>query len=275
MRKIIAGLLLLLMAGPVLAQVVEGDDAPLRFGRFEAEGAIHFGFLSFGGLNQLDKDFLDPESKPTGWVYDLRGVKLLAPLNRGKIIALSNNYRSQKTSPEFELIVSDRLAGPEDSLAVDQGRFAGEMVVVIAKTAQNITSKDAAGYIYGVACGLLEYSRSQLRQVAVGPYVVPGLSYDGLHLQVAVNGKVLRKIQTRKLKQKVGQLVAWLSRHVRLEAGDMIFTGAPGKLLSLNKGDVVEVSLEGVGSLKTSLAGKACSEPHGKTGLKLCSQIFP
>jgi hypothetical protein len=50
----------LAVSGEASAQVTLGDDAPLRFGRFEADGQIRYGVLSAGGVHEIDRSFLDP-----------------------------------------------------------------------------------------------------------------------------------------------------------------------------------------------------------------------
>ena len=61
-------------AGPAQAQATLGDDAPLRFGRFEAEGQARYGVLSVGGVHELDRSFLDPAARVTGRVFPLEGL---------------------------------------------------------------------------------------------------------------------------------------------------------------------------------------------------------
>jgi hypothetical protein len=51
---------------PASAQVTEGDDAPLRFGRFEHDGKVVHGFLSVGGIHTLTGGFFEPDTVMTG-----------------------------------------------------------------------------------------------------------------------------------------------------------------------------------------------------------------
>ena len=59
---------------PASAQVTEGDDAPLRFGRFEHQGKVVHGFLSVGGIHTLSGGFFEPDTVMTGDVIPLDEV---------------------------------------------------------------------------------------------------------------------------------------------------------------------------------------------------------
>jgi 2-keto-4-pentenoate hydratase/2-oxohepta-3-ene-1,7-dioic acid hydratase in catechol pathway len=107
LKSALGGLALLVFAAglPVQAQVTEGHDAPLRFGRFEHDGKVFHGYLSAGGIHELSGGFFDKETVITGRVIPLEEVKILAPVLPGKVIGIALNYKShggEKTDePQF------------------------------------------------------------------------------------------------------------------------------------------------------------------------------
>ena len=68
-----------------------------------------------------------------------------------------------------------------------------------------------------------------------------------------MNGEVKQHQRTSDMIHNVSQIVSWISRHVTLEPGDLIYTGTAGITSSIKPGDVVEVELEGVGILKNGV----------------------
>jgi 2-keto-4-pentenoate hydratase/2-oxohepta-3-ene-1,7-dioic acid hydratase in catechol pathway len=83
----------------------------------------------------------------------------------------------------------------------------------------------------------------------VGPFIVTGHDYDDLRLRLRLNGKVLQEERTSQLIHGVPKIVSFVSQHVTLEPGDLIFTGTPGRTSAIRPGDKVEVEMEGVGTL--------------------------
>ncbi|MGE3317086.1 MAG: fumarylacetoacetate hydrolase family protein, partial [Planctomycetaceae bacterium] len=71
-----------------------------------------------------------------------------------------------------------------------------------------------------------------------------------------VNGEVKQKTNTANMIHNVAQTVSFISRHVTLEPGDLIFTGTPGKTTAMKVGDVVEVEIENVGVLKNTIVAE-------------------
>ena len=67
---------------------------------------------------------------------------------------------------------------------------------------------------------------------------------------VRVNGEVRQQQRTRDLIHNTAAMVSFISRHVTLEPGDLIFTGTPGTTKPIKPGDMVEVEIEGIGVLK-------------------------
>jgi 2-keto-4-pentenoate hydratase/2-oxohepta-3-ene-1,7-dioic acid hydratase in catechol pathway len=82
-----------------------------------------------------------------------------------------------------------------------------------------------------------------------GPFIVSGLNYDDLRLQLRHNGKVVQDESTSQFIHDIPKVVSVISHHVTLNPGDLIFMGTPGQTGPIKPGDKLEVELEGVGTL--------------------------
>ncbi len=94
----------------------------------------------------------------------------------------------------------------------------------------------------------------------LGPVIVTGLNYDDVLLETLLNGEVVQSQRTSDLLFGVSAIVSYVSRYVTLEPGDLIFTGTPGTTRAFKPGDVVEVRIEGVGTLRNP----AVAAPAGR-----------
>ncbi len=145
----------------------------------------------------------------------------------------------------------------------------GELVLVIGKRIKNVTESEAKSGIFGVLAGndLSErgWQFSDLQWVRakgsdgfapVSSTLVSGVDYSDLMITTKVNGKVRQQESTKNLLHSPEKIVSWTSRYITLEPGDVIFTGTPGSTQSIKAGDVVEVSIEKVGSVVNTLEWK-------------------
>jgi 2-keto-4-pentenoate hydratase/2-oxohepta-3-ene-1,7-dioic acid hydratase in catechol pathway len=155
---------------------------------------------------------------------------------------------------------------PKDATVVD---YEGEMVIVIGRRAKNVPKESALDYVLGVTCGNdvsernwqkndVQWWRAKSADTfgPCGPFIVSGLNYDDLLVQLRLNGEVKQKERTSQLIHDVRTLVSTLSRYVTLEPGDLIYTGTSGKTSPMKAGDVVEVELEGVGVLRNPVVAE-------------------
>jgi len=139
--------------------------------------------------------------------------------------------------------------------------------VVIGKRARNVPEDKALDYVFGVTCGndvSERFWQNDEEQKDVqwwrakgsdtfgpcGPFIVSGLNYDDLLMTLRLNGEVKQKERTSQMIHNVSKQVSFISQHVTLLPGDLIFTGTSGTTSKLQDGDVVEVELEGVGVLR-------------------------
>lgn len=167
-------------------------------------------------------------------------------------------------SPSCLIATGEEIVIPEGTAEV---HYEAELVIVIGKRAKNVSEDQALDYVLGVTCGNDVSARDwQKNDVQwwrakgsdtfgpVGPYIVSGVNYDDLLLQLRLNGEVKQEQRTSDFIQSVPEMVSFVSRHITLHPGDLIFTGTPGKTSAIKPGDVVEVELEGVGVLKNGVA---------------------
>ncbi len=204
-------------------------------------------------------------------------MDLLVPCQPSKVLAVGLNYKSHLGDrptprvPEIFFKVPSCLVRHGGTIVLPAGsndvHYEAEMVLVIGKRARDVPVEDAMRYVLGVTCGNdvsardwqeddLQWWRAKGHDTfgPVGPIIVSGIDYDNLQLRLRLNGEVKQEGNTSDLLYGVPQIVSWASQHVTLEPGDLIFTGTPGATSVLKSGDIVEVELEGVGTLRNCVA---------------------
>jgi 2-keto-4-pentenoate hydratase/2-oxohepta-3-ene-1,7-dioic acid hydratase in catechol pathway len=259
----------------VLALGAEGK--PVQYARYIHAGHLAYGILEGDVLRELSGNFLTG-GKPTGKTHKLAEVHLLAPVEPGKVIAVGLNYKSHlgqqsvASYPGLFAKLPSCIIGPEDSIVfppeAEDVHYEGEMVVVIGKKARNVSPEKAGEYIFGITAGNdvserkwqkndLQWFRAKASDTfgPLGPVVVQGLNYHNLQLTTRLNGEVRQSQRTADLIFNVEQIVSYVSRFVTLMPGDLIFTGTPGTTKAMKPGDIVEVEIEGIGTLRNKVVG--------------------
>ena len=151
------------------------------------------------------------------------------------------------------------------------------MVVVIGKPARNVSEEEALNYVFGYTCGNdlscrdLQFARGNQWVLSktfdgfapIGPCLVTANALDpnGLAISSKVNGETRQNSNTSDMIFTPAQIIADLSRHFTLQPGDLIFTGTPQGVMHgypadkkdwLKPGDEVEVTIEGIGTLRNT-----------------------
>ncbi len=249
-----------------------------KYVRYEHNGSVSYGVLEGETIHQLRGNIFESPER-TGTTVSLDDVSLLVPSEPKKVVAAGLNYRShlgQATPAEYPGLFDKHatsLVPHEATVAYYEDatnlHFEGEMVLIIGKTARDVSVEDAPDYIFAVAPGNdiservwqsndLQWFRAKGADTfgPVGPVMVSGVDYNDLLLQTRVNGEVKQSQRTRDLLFDSSALVSYVSRYVTLEPGDMIFTGTPGSTSAMQPGDIVEVELEEVGLLRNTIGEK-------------------
>jgi 2-keto-4-pentenoate hydratase/2-oxohepta-3-ene-1,7-dioic acid hydratase in catechol pathway len=213
---------------------------------------------------------------PLGQPVPLSAVRLLAPCEPSKIVAVGKNYRDHIQEfngdvPETPILfikpttainapgAAIKLPPPALSQRID---YECELAVVISRTASKIKAADAAGYILGYTCLNDVTARDIQKQdgqwtrakgfdtfAPIGPLVTDEVDPGNLIIRTRLNGKIRQESSTRHLIWPVGELIEFITAAMTLLPGDVVTTGTPAGVGPMQHRDVVEVSIEGIGVL--------------------------
>ena len=254
----------------------------MRIVRFAAQGKIKYGILEgnniircfrgspFAGFKGSAISF-----KFEGSTYRLDEVRLLAPCVPSKIVALGLNYRrhaeeTKMALPSVPLIFlkpSTAVIGPEDNIVLprDSSRvdFEGELGVVIGRKAKDVPKDRVKSYILGYTCvndvterhiqkadGQWTRAKGYDTFAPIGPWIEIDVDPNDLKLETCLNGEIRQSTRTSDLIFGVAEVVSFISTVMTLLPGDIIPTGTPSGIGRMSPGDVVEVSIEGIGTLR-------------------------
>ena len=216
---------------------------------------------------------------PDGRVVVIADAVHLAPSEPTKIIAVHLNYDSRTKEFMTKLPPAPTyFHKPITALNTHDGavvrpagckwlNFEGEIVIIIGKTARNISPEEAGDYIAGYAVGN-DYGLHDFRDTdagsmlrvkgsdtlaPVGPGMVTDWDFKNKRIQTIVNGKVIQDDNTDNMEWDMHYLVADIARTITLVPGDMLFSGTPAFSRPVQPGDIVEVSVEGLGTLRNHI----------------------
>jgi acylpyruvate hydrolase len=223
-------------------------------------------------------------------------VTLLAPLPRpGKILCVGHNYKGhlgigREELPEHPNMFSktaNTVAGPGQPILIPkvtaQVDYEAELMVVIGKTARQVSEAEAQAYVAGYTIFNDVSARDYQKRTSqwllgksfdtfgpMGPALVTTDEIPDPHcldLELTVNGVPKQRANTRDLIFSVPFLVSYLSAVMTLEPGDVIATGTPAKLPEaanpqrfLEAGDVVRITIEKLGILENPVAAEAARD---------------
>lgn len=257
----------------------------MRYCRFQLNGVRRYGLVE--ELHGVEFITRAVESAPNSAnAFDgaqpldipLGEVRLLAPIQPSKIICIGRNYREHAkelnhpipTEPLFFLKPPSSVIGPGDdvrrpnhlSQRVD---YEGELGVVISKSCYRLEdSDDVRPYILGYTCvndvtardlqnkdGQWSRAKGFDTFCPVGPFVVDGLDpWKGVRVESRLNSELRQNGTTVDFLFPLDVLMRFISQVMTLEPGDVIATGTPAGVGPMQSGDTVEVTVEGIGTLR-------------------------
>ena len=140
----------------------------------------------------------------------------------------------------------------------------GELAVIIKRDCKGLSdSEDPFDFVLGYTClndvtardiqrKDVQFTRGKSFDTfcPIGPVIETELDLSDLRVTCSVNGDIRQDGRTSQMVFPVDFLIRYISRQMTLKAGDVIATGTPSGVSKLNSGDVCEVSIEGLGTLR-------------------------
>jgi 2-keto-4-pentenoate hydratase/2-oxohepta-3-ene-1,7-dioic acid hydratase in catechol pathway len=259
---------------------------PELIGRYLAEGIPRIGRRERGAWTRLD-GYPWQGGRVTGEHDEDAAVTLLPPVVPTKIVCVGLNYRAHAaesasvvagTVPAEEPLLflkppSAVIAGGEPiryPAGVTRLDPEAELAVVIGRRARHLGEHEVREVVAGITCFNDVSARNHQRRdgqwtrakgfdtfAPLGPWIATGVEPEGRAVTCRVNGEVRQRGDTSDLIFAVPSLIAFVSRIMTLEPGDVIATGTPAGVAPIEIGDRVEIEVEGVGVLANRVAADA------------------
>ena len=251
----------------------------MKFVRFAIGSTIGYGTIEDDGQIRpiTTTPFLPWE--PTDERFAQDTVRVLAPVLPSKIVAVGLNYRSHAEEtgmklPEEPMLFikpTTSVIGPGETIKLppqsSRVDYEAELAIVIGKAAKNVDEASAPGVILGYTCGNDVTARDlQAKDVQftrakgfdtfcpLGPQIETDVDGTNLDIGCRVNGEVKQKSNTSDLVFGPAALVAFISSVMTLLPGDVIMTGTPAGIAPITDGDVVEVEIAQIGTLRNPVS---------------------
>jgi len=257
----------------------------MKWLRYSHQGQVGLGQL-VGDTLHVHQGSLFENPQPTGLTLPLSDLEVLAPCQPTKVLALWNNFKaaaekngwSAPTEPLYFLKSPNSYSHHLQAVIrpqQDVGRvvYEAELGIVIGKRGRDISLENAAQHIFGYTCvndvTAVELLRSDTSFeqwtraknfdgfTPFGPWIETELDCTNAVVTAKVNGRERQNYAVSDMFFSPQELVAKLSRSMTLEAGDIISCGTSLGAMPWQNDAVVEVAIEGIGTLTNTMKESA------------------
>ncbi|MHC1593131.1 MAG: fumarylacetoacetate hydrolase family protein [Methermicoccaceae archaeon] len=239
-------------------------------GRVEYEGKEYVGEVVDDGLFVSSKEY--EEDIP------LAEAKILPPCKPTKLVGVGLNYYDHAKEMDMEsplepilflkppsamIAHEEKIVYPKETSELN---YEAELAIVIGKRCRNIEKSQCSEVVMGYTCvnditardlqkrdGQWTRAKSFDTFAPLGPFIQPIEGIPELKVRCRVNGKTVQDGSTKNMIFDVCSLVEFISKVMTLESGDVIMTGTPAGIGTLERGDVVEVDIEKLAPLKNEV----------------------
>ena len=260
----------------------------MKYCRYASPDGPQYGLIeNVGGEDQithlLPADLTGlPDIKKTTKIkaVPLASASLLVPAQPSKMACVGRNYADHAKElgneppaepliflkpPSSLIATNEKIVRPKLSQNV---HFEGELTVIISKPCRNLAdNQDVHEFIFGYTCANEVTARDLQKKdnqwarakgfdtfCPLGPVVTDELDpWKGIQVETRVNGAVRQSGNTRDFIFPLDVVIRYIARFMTLLPGDLILTGTPAGVGPLVAGDKVEVSIQGIGTLRNSV----------------------
>jgi 2-keto-4-pentenoate hydratase/2-oxohepta-3-ene-1,7-dioic acid hydratase in catechol pathway len=262
-------------------------SAVVRWIRFSLEGRAAYGILEGDHVAEVAGDpFAGYE--PTARRHELAAVKVEVPAIPPTFYCVGLNYAAHvkeaaaklglkadlPTQPDVGYRTAAALIAHEEPVVIPPDatkvQYEGELAVVIGRKAKHLTEAEALGCVLGYTIGndvserawqksdrTLWRAKSADTFKPMGPWIETDVDLDVLETRVRVDGVETTRFRTNEMLFGVATYISTITRYVTLRPGDIIWMGTDGTSPDLKAGNVVEVEITGIGTLRNRFVAAA------------------
>ncbi|MCW2576571.1 MAG: Fumarylacetoacetate hydrolase family protein [Modestobacter sp.] len=259
----------------------------MRIVRFAHPAGMSFGVLDGDGQVAQIEGHPFGQISFTGQRFAAADVRLLSPILPSKVVGVGKNYADHvqematgdaPKEPLLFLKPSTSVIGPGDAIRIPAGstnvHHEVELAVVIgARGARQVSPEQAMASVFGYTIGNdvterdMQHSDGQWTRAKgfdsfcpLGPWIetdLAGLGKDpaDLELTCSVDGELRQSGRTSQLLFGLPTLISHISQIMTLLPGDVVLTGTPAGVGPIRPGQRVECTIEGLGTLTSTVAG--------------------
>ena len=260
----------------------------MRWARYLVGSVVHYGVVNKNmTIDEVEGSPFD-ETRPTGVRRMLSDVKLLPPVIPGTFYAVGFNYLGHTAEagefltkdikipkkPDVGYRANNALVGHDDEVMVPKSspgviQFEGEIVAVVGKKAKFLTEENALDCLLGYTIGndiSERYWQKMDRTIwraknsdtfkPMGPWIETELSLPDQVTTIRLNGKQVSQFKTNNMLFGVARYLAEISSAITLNPGDVLWMGAEAPSLDMRAGDICEVEISGIGTLRNPIVAE-------------------
>ncbi|HUO46454.1 MAG TPA: fumarylacetoacetate hydrolase family protein [Acidimicrobiia bacterium] len=250
----------------------------MKIVRFRTGDDIAYGLAEASGVTVYrGSPFVAWEATET--MVPWGAVQLLSPVIPSKVVAVGRNYVEHADEvgaevPEEPIIFlkpATSVIGPDAQVVYPRDsnnvQHEAELAAVVGRVARNVPAEDASQYIFGYTAANDVTARDLQRKdgqwtrgkgfdtfCPLGPVIETELDpLERLAVICRVNGEVRQAGFTSDMVFGVAELFEFITRVMTLLPGDVILTGTPSGISSVEPGDLMEVEIDGIGTLANTV----------------------
>jgi 2-keto-4-pentenoate hydratase/2-oxohepta-3-ene-1,7-dioic acid hydratase in catechol pathway len=229
------------------------------------------------------------EWQPTARTHSLADVKIELPLVPRTFYCAGLNYVKHLKEaadkrgeipnipdrPEIGYRAQNALIAHDEeviipAIATEKIHYEGELVVVIGKKAKHLTKRDAMSCIFGYTIGNDVSERTWQKAdrglwrakntdtfKPMGPWIETDVNLDRMETIVRLNGRESNRFHTNDMIFGVADFIVEMTKYFTLWPGDVIWMGTDGTSPDIKAGDVVEIEITGIGTLRNKFVAEA------------------
>ncbi|MCZ6627527.1 MAG: fumarylacetoacetate hydrolase family protein [SAR324 cluster bacterium] len=260
----------------------------MRWIRFEREGGACYGIVNDNTVEEVAGSPFGEHGK-TGKRFALEEVKLLAPVIPPTFYAAGLNYEEHIRSvaaaagtdprlpekPDVGYRAVNALIAHDEPIIIprDAGEkvhYEAELVAVIGKQAKHLSEEQALSCVFGYTIGndvsergwqasdrTLWRAKNTDTWKPMGPWIETDVDLDALRTTVRVNGETTIEFSTNNMLFGVARFISAMTRYLTLYPGDILWMGTEGASPDMKAGDVCEIEISGIGTLKNTFQAEA------------------